>query len=116
MYTMSRATNVYRSNFKLDIEPKPKLYARWDYDLMRQLAFLEGRLPNEPHVSESRSDGGRRKVLAAVTAAARAGDVRGLLEIRVPQTSSTTRNISLYRDLCVIAVQAKMRLGELYGE
>ena len=41
MYTMSRATNVYRSNFKLDIEPKPKLYARWDYDLMRQLAFLE---------------------------------------------------------------------------
>lgn len=83
--------------------PKPK-------KLGKRAAILEaakaGNLPPKPDFSAATHERFRPK-LDEVHAAAVAGDLKALKAFEIKATSSSPKAIAKYRDLCVIAIEAR---------
>jgi hypothetical protein len=71
-----------------------------------EAAAREGKLPAAPDFSAATHERFRPR-LAEVVKLAKAGDVKGLKAFEINATSTSPKAIARYRDLCVIAIEAK---------
>jgi hypothetical protein len=72
-----------------------------------EAAAREGKLPEPPDFSAETHKRFRNK-LASVVELAKAGDLKGLRAFEINPVSSSPKAIARYRDLCVIALEAKV--------
>jgi hypothetical protein len=73
-----------------------------------EAAAREGKLPEPPDFSAPTHTRFRNK-LANVVALAKAGDLKGLQAFQINPVSSSPRAIARYRDLCIIALEARQQ-------
>jgi hypothetical protein len=71
-----------------------------------EAAAREGKLPEPPDFSAETHKRFRNK-LASVVELAKAGDLRGLRAFEINPVSSSPKAIARYRDLCIIALEAR---------
>lgn len=122
MYSMSRATGIYRtrfyaSDFTLKIENKaatpdevvgrPK-YERIDWEGMADTAML-GKIPTPPELRTN--DKSRWALLRDIEKAAIAGDMQTLGNINVGDYNTVIRMIAKYRLLCLLALDQRRILS-----
>lgn len=74
-----------------------------------EAAAREGKLPEPPDFSAETHKRFRNK-LASVVELAKAGDLKGLRKFEVNPVSSSPKAIARYRDLCIIAVEARRQV------
>jgi hypothetical protein len=75
-----------------------------------EAAAREGKLPEPPDFSAETHRRFRNK-LAAVVELAKAGDLNGLRAFEINPVSSSPKAIKRYRDLCIMALEARRRAG-----
>lgn len=94
-------------------ESRPGIAAKREQPLGRrariEAAAREGKLPEPPDFSAETHKRFRGK-LAAVVALAKAGDLEGLRAFKINPVSSSPKAIARYRDLCIIALEARTEL------
>lgn len=71
-----------------------------------EAAAQEGKLPEPPDFSAPTHTRFRNK-LASVVELAKAGDLKGLQAFQINPVSSSPRAIARYRDLCIVALEAR---------
>jgi hypothetical protein len=71
-----------------------------------EAAAREGKLPEPPDFSAPTHTRFRNK-LASVVELAKAGDLKGLQAFQINPVSSSPKAIARYRDLCIIALEAR---------
>jgi len=91
-------------------EPRPAIAAKRERPLGKR-AQIEadaraGKLPEPPDFSAETHKRFRNK-LAAVVALANAGDLNGLRAFQINPVSSSPKAIARYRDLCIMALEAR---------
>lgn len=87
-------------------EPKQQLGKR----AQMEADARAGKLPEPPDFSAETHKRFRNK-LAAVVALAEAGDLEGLRAFHVNPVSSSPKAIKRYRDLCIMALEARQQAG-----
>lgn len=83
---------------------KPGTKARYDWKAISEAASA-GKLPPEPDFTAA-CNAPYRERLAEITALAKAGDVKGLRAMEIPDYNSIVRTLARYRDLAVTALTA----------
>jgi hypothetical protein len=73
-----------------------------------EAAAREGKLPEPPDFSAATHTRFRNK-LASVVELAKAGDLKGLQAFQINPVSSSPKAIARYRDLCIIALEARQQ-------
>jgi hypothetical protein len=87
-------------------EPPAKTIGKWTRGAFLREAALRGELPPPPDFSAPTHARFRNK-LAAVIALAEAGDLDGLRAFQINPISSSPKAIKRYRDLCIMALEAR---------
>jgi hypothetical protein len=103
-FSLVRLTRIARP----ENEPERVKFERYDWDGMRRRAFEKGELPPEPAMFDPR----RKKKLAAIMEAVRADDLKKLGGLEIKQYNSSMKVLYRYRDICVIALQARRRMAK----
>lgn len=85
--------------------PEPKRGRRTSYEALEADARA-GKLPEAPDFSAATHARVRNKLARLVELAA-AGDVTGLKAVEINPVSSSPRAMARYRDLCVMAIEAR---------
>lgn len=110
MYSMSRAPRFQAKSLLVQATrttPPPDLKReRIDWDGMRRNAYLLGILPPDPAMFDPR----RQRRLAMVLNAVKDNDIKRLMEVEIKEYNSSMKVLGRYRDICVIALQARRRL------
>jgi len=75
-----------------------------------EAAAREGKLPEPPDFSAETHKRFRNK-LASVVELAKAGDLKGLRAFEINPVSSSPKAIKRYRDLCIMALEARQQAG-----
>ena len=105
--TAKRATNpaaskkAHKPQAKQEAVPKHSLGKRAAIEAAR-----EGKLPEPPDFSADTHKRFRTK-LASVVELAKAGDLKGLRAVEINPVSSSPKAIARYRDLCIVALEAR---------